>query len=137
MLDSYWFGEYLSNIRDSETMKGLLLKESLADINVLDLVHITRTESWQVSNAAEDQPTMWTALSFEIEDSQGDTIAVALSRALKLQGWYINASTEMYVYVIFPNKVFKYLKGDSIQRESAKRHGRSMGIPENQLDWDE
>ncbi len=118
-------------------MQGLLLKESLADTNVLDLVRVTRTESWQVSNAAPYQPTVWTALSFETGDSQADAIAEALSRALKLQGWYINASTELYVYVIFPNKVFKYLKGDSIQREAAKRHGRSMGIPENQLDWGE
>jgi hypothetical protein len=118
-------------------MKGLLLKESLADTNVLDLVRVTQTESWQVNNAAADQPTIWTALSFESEDSQSDAIADAMSRVLKLQGWYINASTDMYVFVIFPNKVFKYLKGDSIEREEAKRYGRSIGIPESQLDWGE
>jgi hypothetical protein len=118
-------------------MNGLLLKESLADTSVLDLVHVTTAESWRVSNAAEYQPKIWTALSFETEDSQGDAIADVMSRALKLQGWYINASTEMYIFVIFPNKVYKYLKGDSIKREEAKRYGRSIGIPEDQLDWRE
>ena len=75
-------------------MKGLILKESLADINVLDLVLITKTESWQINNAASNQPTVWTALSFETDENQNDSIAEILSQALKLQGWYINASYE-------------------------------------------
>jgi hypothetical protein len=123
--------------RSSEGMKGLLLKESLSDMQILDLVHVIRTESWQVSNAAANQPKVWTAIYFETEDSQDDAVATALSQALKLQGWYINASTGSYVYVIYPDKVFKYLKGDTIQREAAKIHGRSIGVPEDQLDWGE
>jgi hypothetical protein len=122
---------------DSEIVNGLLIKESLADTNVLELVHITKTESWQASNTAEYQPVLWTALSFEAVDHQADTIAKKLSYALKPQGWYINASTIAHVYVIFPNKVFKYRKGDSIQRAEAKQYGRSIDIPEHQLDWSE
>ena len=119
------------------TVNGLLLKEGLADINVLELVHITKTESWQVSNAAVYQPPVWTALSFEAEDSQADVIADKLSQALKLRGWYITASTAAHDYVLFPSKVFKYRKGDSRQRDEAKLYGRSFGIPESQLDWSE
>ena len=118
-------------------MIGLLLKESLADTRVLDLLHITSSESWPVSNAASYQPTVWTALSFETDSSQSDAIADKLSQALKAQGWYINASTETHVYVIFPNKVFKYLKGDSIARGEASRYALSIGIPKDQLDWEE
>jgi hypothetical protein len=118
-------------------MKGLLLKESLADIGVLVHLHIVKIEVWQVSTAAENQPASWTALSFEVEDAYADATANVLCRALKPHGWYINASSEMDVYVIFPNKVFKYTKGDITQREAAKRFGRSIDIPERQLDWDE
>jgi hypothetical protein len=118
-------------------MKGLLLKESLADTNVLNLIHITRIESWQVTNAAPYQPDVWTALSFEADENQSDAIADKLSQALKPQGWYINASTETHVYLIFPNKVFKYLKGDSIAKGEASRYALSIGIPQDQLDWDE
>ena len=118
-------------------MNGLLLKEGLADINVLDLVHITKTESWPVSNATVDQPAVWTALSFEVEDSQADVIADKLSQTLKLRGWYITVSTTTHDYVLFPSKVFKYRKGDSRQRDEAKRYGRAFGIPESQLDWSE
>jgi hypothetical protein len=118
-------------------VNGLLLKESLADIKVLELVHIAKTESWQVTNATRYQPAVWTALSFEAEDSQADVIANKLSQALKLRGWYITASTATNDYVLFPCKVFKYRKGDGQQRAEAKRYGRSFGIPESQLDWSE
>jgi len=118
-------------------LNGLILKESLEETSVLDLLRVTRTETWQVSNAAAYQPNAWTALSFEADERQADTLAEALSRSLKPQGWYINASTMADVYVIFPNKVFKYRKGDRVRREEAKRHGLNIGVPESQLDWSE
>lgn len=118
-------------------MNGLIIKESLADISVLELVRVTRTETWKVSNAAADQPAIWTAISFETEDSQAEAFAEKLSQALKMQGWYINASTAGHVYVIFSCKVFKYPRGDAARREEVKRYGRSAGVPESQLDWSE
>jgi hypothetical protein len=117
-------------------LNGLLLKESLNDTSILGLVHVTKTESWQVKNAAPYQPATWTALSFEAEEKQADPLVEKMSQALKPQ-WYINASTATHVYVIFPSKVFKYRKGDSVQRAEAQRYGRSIGIPESQLDWSE
>ena len=118
-------------------LTGLLLQESLDDLRVLDLLRITKTETWWVGNAANGQPSVWTALSFEADSSQADAVAEALSRALKAQGWFINASTETHIYVIFPHKIFKYPKGDGAQRAAAREYGRSIGIPESQLDWSE
>lgn len=34
-------------------LNGLLLQESLDDLRVLDLLSITKTETWQVGNTAE------------------------------------------------------------------------------------
>ncbi len=118
-------------------LKGLLLKESLDDESVLDLLHITRTQTWQVHNAAPHQPNIWTALSFEVEQAQAEAVVDALSRALKPRGWFINASTAAHVFVLFPGKIFKYVRGDPIGREAAKAHGRTLDIPESQLDWSE
>ena len=117
-------------------LKGLVLKESLSDTSVLNLLRITKTETWHVTNAASYQPTTWTAMSFEVKESQANTIAEKLSRALKPQ-WYINASTTSQVYVVFPCKVFMYPKGDCQQRAAAQQYGRSLGIPDSQLDWSE
>ena len=116
---------------------GILLKESLKDTNVLAHLQVTQTEIWQVKNATGSQPSTWTALTFEADDQQAEMLADGLSQFLHPEGWYINASTASEVYVIFPNKVFKYLKGDSAKREEAKEHGRTLGIPESQLDWRE
>ena len=43
--------------------------------------------------------------------------------------------TKTHVFMIFPNKVCKYLKGDRIAREEAARYALSIGIPQDQLDW--
>jgi len=118
-------------------LNGLLLKESLDDLRVLDLLRVIKTETWQVGNAAEGQPPVWTALSFEAPVGQADAITEALSGALKERGWYINASTDALVYVIFPRKVFRYPKGDGAQRAVAQAYARSVGVPESQLDWGE
>jgi hypothetical protein len=118
-------------------LKGILLRESLQDADVLGLLPITRTETWQVNNAAAYQPTTWTALSFEADAEQADLVSQALSRALKPQGWYINASTASRVYVIFSDRVFVYRQGDRGQRAAAQEHARSLGIPDSQLDWSE
>jgi hypothetical protein len=115
---------------------GLLLKESLQDDGVLDLLCVTRTEVWDVQNAADWQPQRWTALSFEGEGDRADEVAQTLSRAMK-PAWYANFSTETHVYVIFEDRVFKYVKGDAKARTEAQAYAISAGIPESQVDWGE
>jgi len=117
-------------------LKGLLLKESLTRLDVLIRIRVTKTETWNIQNPADYQPSVWTAISFEVEESQADLLAEVLSELLKPR-WFIDASTETTVYVIFPGMVFKYPKGDGAQRELARQYGMSLNIPERQLDWGE
>ncbi len=117
--------------------KGVLLKESLADETVLDLLKITKIEKWDVSNATKNQPKVWHAMWYEGESSQADKIADVLSKALKQGEWYTNFRAEDQVYVIFPRKVFVYTRGDETRREEAKEYGRSIQLDESQLDWTE
>jgi hypothetical protein len=37
--------------------------------------------------------------------------------------------------VIFPERVFRYRRGDQDARAAAQQHGRTLAIPEPQLDW--
>ncbi len=119
---------------------GLLLKESLKDESVLGLVQVTKQEIWSpITNAADYQPTAWTAISFERSGSEYEvnTLAGALSSALKAK-WYLNMSSVDTVYVVFPDhRIFKYAKGDRQRRAEAVDYGRSIGIPDSQLDWAE
>ncbi len=118
-------------------LTGLLLKESLQDESVLDLVRVTNAETWNVTNAAPSQPQAWTAVRFEAEGLRADEIAAAFSHALKPEGWYLNFSFDDKVYVIFPRKVFKYMRGNRRARQQAIHFGQALNIPESQLDWAE
>jgi hypothetical protein len=116
--------------------KGLLLRESLKDEGVLDLVQVSKVEVWDVENAVDWQPKRWTAISFEGESDRADEVAEAMSQVMKPK-WYANFSSETHVYVVFENRVFKYVKGDAKARAEAQSYAISVGIPESQVDWGE
>lgn len=115
---------------------GLFIKEGLKDRNILESIQVTRIEIWNVEDETPFQPSTWTAVSFEGDESQADPIAEMLSQSL-YPNWYCNIVTEHYSYVVFGGKVFKYLRGDQRGREEAQAYGRMMGLPEIQLDWGE
>ncbi len=116
-------------------LRGVLLRESLSDLSVLARLNVTKTETWDVPDAADYQPNVWTALSFEVGDADADAIAEELSHALKAPGWYVDARSDEWVYVIFPQRVFKYRRGDGAGRAQAQAHALAVGIPSGQLDW--
>jgi len=112
---------------------GLLLKESLKDMRVLDLVKITKEEKWDVDNAADFQPKVWNAVEFEGE-GEVEEIAEAMSKAMNPK-WYLNISADKEEFVVFLNKVFKYSKEDKEGKKKAQEYARSLNIPESQIDW--
>ena len=116
--------------------EGLLLRESLKDEGVLDSVRVTKSEVWDVDNAEGEQPERWTAIWFEGESERADEVAQALSRAIK-PAWYANFSTATHVYVVFEDRVFKYLKGAAPARAEVRSYAVSVGVPESQTDWEE
>jgi hypothetical protein len=116
--------------------EGMLIKEGLTDEGVLASLQITRTEVWNVTNATPFQPSQWSAMWFEGDASQAGATAGKLSRSLK-PDWYCNITTEQHSYVVFGGKVFKYPRGDPRGRAEAQEYGRSLGLPETQLDWGE
>jgi len=113
--------------------KGLLLKESLKDMGVLDLVNITKEEKWDADNAVDFQPKVWNAVEFE-GDGDVEEIAEKMSKAM-VPRWYLNISTDEEEFVVFLDKIFRYSKGDEETKKKAQEYGRSLGIPEDQLDW--
>ena len=116
-------------------LTGLLLKESLADLRVLDRLRITRTETWNVANVSADQPSVWTALSFEVDDAEADAIVAELSYALKSPGWYIDAQLGDEMIVIFPDRIFRYQRSDQTGKAEAQAYAGTIGIPSSQIDW--
>lgn len=119
--------------------RGCLIQESLADETVVGSVDVRREDRVEIAGPGEGQPAVWTLLWFEVADEGADELANVLSRSLKATGgWYCDYTTEDgWKYVVFANRVFRYPTGDETLRKEAENHARSVGVPEDQLDWAE
>ncbi|WP_328891054.1 hypothetical protein [Streptomyces sp. NBC_00316] len=119
-------------------LEGVLIAESLrvgAELSgiPLQVIKIARIE---VANAAPEQPRQWTLMDFTADERDAENLADQLAACLApTGGWYVNYNTASEAFVVFPENVFRYPRGDADGREKAKSHARSIGIPEAQLDW--
>ncbi|SCE84778.1 hypothetical protein GA0070607_2309 [Micromonospora coriariae] len=120
-------------------IRGTLIAESLrpsTDLRVAGL-NIVRVRRQDVSDSASDtQPKVWTLLDFEAANAAADEIGRALAGSLATDGgWYADFTIGDDRVVVFPNQVFRYRRGDRAGRAEAVEHGKSVGVPEHQLDW--
>jgi hypothetical protein len=122
-------------------LRGRLLAESLrvgADLRIpaLRVVRVGRHDvSGSTTNA---QPGVWTFLDFEAPEEVADELADALAGALTRDpGWYADFEVGNDHVVVFAGRVFRYAKGDRAGRAAAADYGRTVGVPDHQLDWGE
>ena len=116
---------------------GLIIKESLSSDTILTTpgLKIVRSETWDVSGrTATFQPDTWNAIVIEGAAEMMEEIARLLAQTI-LPRWYANLSDSVTELVIFREKIFRHRKGDRADAAAAIRYGRSLGIPEQQLDW--
>jgi hypothetical protein len=120
--------------------RGYLFAESMRPGTRLEGLPLTLTaiERSIATTATPDQPSVWTALEFDFPDEEAARIAAALAAVLDAHGgWYSNFTVAGETFVIYAERVFRYASGDEAARADAQAHGRSLGVPEPQLDWDE
>jgi hypothetical protein len=120
-------------------LRGAIICESLKPGTNLDgyEMRITKWRRYEVPNAADWQPNVWTMIEFETPEDDSDALAQRLSKDLASPGWYANWNTSSQSVVVFPDKIFRYKRGDKAARTRAQRYGRDCGVPEPQLDWDD
>ena len=116
---------------------GLLIKESFRDQSILNSLKIIKEETWDIDDASPGQPKVWNVAWFEIADEVIDQTVEKLSQSLDDGKWFLEVSSDHLMYIIYKDKVFKYQKGYLAGRKLAEDYGRSLGIPEEQLDWKE
>jgi hypothetical protein len=118
---------------------GALITESLKTNTTLEDLNIVvrKLVRSQPKNTTTGQPKTWTVLYFEAEDSATEALAAALSGAIDQPSWYADFATEDETFVVFSGRVFRYSRGDENGRDEAADFGRSLGVPESQLDWPE
>ena len=119
-------------------IEGTLIAESIRVGAELDGVRlVTRKISRSAAgDAAVGQPELWTLIEFEAEEPDAGLLADALAKVLDRQyGWYTDFRTPDETFVVYSGRVFRYPRGDSPGRAEAMAYGRSVGVPEHQLDW--
>jgi hypothetical protein len=119
-------------------LTGALVVESLRTGAVLEGVNLVvrRISRAEVTDVTAHQPRLWT-LEFAADSETAEELARRLADALDGPGWY--ASFEMEeagrVFVVFPGKILRYIRGDESARADAVAHALAAGVPESQCDW--
>jgi hypothetical protein len=98
-------------------------------------MRLVRCARYEITGAADYQPPVWTLIEFEAPAGIGGALAAELADSLLSPGWYANWNSDTEATVVFPGTVFRYPRGDQAGRAEAQAHGRSVGVPEPQLDW--
>ena len=119
-------------------IEGTLIAESLRPGTELGgmrlaVLKLSRAAAGDVSAG---QPQLWTFIEFEAGEAAAGRLAAILVQALEDKpAWYADFRTPHETWVVYPGRIFRYPRGDTASREAAEAYGRSLGIPENQLDW--
>ncbi|MBO0804227.1 MAG: hypothetical protein J2P25_14280 [Nocardiopsaceae bacterium] len=119
-------------------IEGTLIGESMRAGTELDAVPLVTRAIKRVArgDTSAGQPGLWTVIEFEADERDADTLAGGLAKALERDGgWYADFRTPEETFVVFADRIFRYPRGDSSGRAEAADHGRSVGVPESQLDW--
>jgi hypothetical protein len=119
-------------------LRGAIVAESLRLGAVIDEVPLTVRKLERIDAGPNEQPPHWTLLWFEAADKDADRLAQALSVALEARGgWYADFHSDSDVTVVFAGQIFRYRRGDAGERAKVEDYARSLGVPEEQLDWAE
>lgn len=119
-------------------LEGVLIAESLrigAELSGIPL-QVTKIARIEVTTASADQPRQWTLLDFTAPEADAERLSRHMATCLApTGGWYVDFHTAKETFVVFAGKTFRYPRGQAEGRQKAQEHGRSIGIPEPQLDW--
>ncbi|WP_395152519.1 hypothetical protein [Ilumatobacter sp.] len=115
--------------------RGVLIKESLDRLSILDELRIVDTTVVDLASPAGGQPATWTVVTFEVDDADAPRSAQTLANGLASGPWYVDFNNGERSYVVFSDRVFTYTRGDEATLRTAQVHARGEGIPESQIDW--
>jgi hypothetical protein len=119
-------------------IRGAIVAESLRLGAVVEGVPLLVRKLERVDAGLKEQPRQWTLVWFEADDDDAGRLAEALADALEARGgWYADFHSDTEVTVAFSGRIFRYRQGDQGERARVKEYARSVGVPDEQLDWAE
>ncbi|MGW4719463.1 hypothetical protein [Nocardia sp. NPDC004260] len=118
-------------------LRGVFIIESIRPDAALPNLDITVDAITRIRPASPGpgQPGIWTLVEFGAADAAAERLAATFAAALQPGPWYVDFHTAEKTFVVFAGRVFRYAPDDTEARSLAAAHGRAVGVPEHQLDW--
>ncbi|HJC22712.1 MAG TPA: helix-turn-helix domain-containing protein [Candidatus Eisenbergiella merdavium] len=118
-----------------EIYEGILIKESITDDRIIDLLNVHKVELWNTGG----KPRYWTALFFtsDKKDLPEQLSRVMLSDPQNGGNWFVDFKAGNEKYIVFKDKILKYRIGSEEEKERVCAECRKMGIEDGQMKWEE
>ncbi len=115
--------------------EGLLIKESICDDSLLDLMNIHKIELWNTGG----KPKYWTALFFTSgqPDFPRQASKVMIADPDRGGNWYVDFKAGNEKYIVFKDQVLKYHIGNQAEKERICAQCRQMGLTDAEMNWSE
>lgn len=133
--ESHSCGSSTVGEKRTEIYEGVLIKESIEDENIIDLLNIHKVELWKTNG----KPKYWTVLFFTCArtDFPEQISRVMISGPDNGGNWFVDFKAGNEKYIVFRNKVLKYQIGNRTEKEHVCEECRKMGILEEEMNWSE
>lgn len=114
---------------------GILIKESLADENILEDLMIHKAEIWRTNSL----PRYWTALYFtsDVLDFPQRLSRAILPPQSETGTWFCDFRAGNTKYIVFFEKILTYRIGDAKGRARTVQECEKLGIPIEQTHWED
>ncbi len=114
--------------------EGVIIEESLESKYLLKLAKIVKTE--QSILESEEEKGFLHFHNIEVEDDKKAKFVEEAKNAIK-QGWYLHICKDGKMIVVFKGQSFGFTKSQKDKIEQAKKYGMSIGIIEEQVQFQE
>ena len=128
-------GENALSTKKAEVYEGTLIKESIEDDGILDLLNVYKIELWNTGG----KPKYWTILYFSSAhaDFPEQVSKVLIADEARGGNWFVDFKAGNVKYVVFRNKVLKYHIGNVEEKAVVCEECRKLGITEDEMNWTE
>lgn len=121
--------------KKAEIYEGVLIKESLEDDSIIDLLHVHKVELWNTGG----RPKYWTVLYFTSSHVgfPEQISKVMIADEARGGNWFVDFKAGNVKYIVFRNKVLQYQIGNAEEKEMVCAECRKLGISDSEMNWAE
>lgn len=121
--------------KKQEVYEGVLIKESVSDDSIIDMIHVHKIELWNTGG----KPKYWTVLFFTSDNPNfpEQISKVMIADSDNGGNWFVDFKAGNEKYIVFKDKVLKYQIGNQDEKEKVCVECRKMGITDKEMNWSE